>query len=55
MKTSENISKLLYDLLTIDRTTQSIDNGVLTIVQNGQSISLPLNFSNTIRQTNNRF
>jgi hypothetical protein len=55
MTTVENVANLFAELLKVDRTTQSIDNGVLTITQNGRSISLPINSSSIVRQTLSRF
>ena len=51
----ETIAKLLADLLAADRTTTKIDNGVLTITQNGQAISLNINSSSAIATTISRF
>lgn len=45
MQSPETVSKLLVDLLARDRTTATINNGILTITQQGQQIALPLNFS----------
>jgi hypothetical protein len=49
------VAQLLQNLLEIDRTTTSIDNGTLTVTQGGKSISLPINTGSTIRNSISKF
>jgi hypothetical protein len=55
MSTPNTIAQLLQNLLEIDRTTTSIDNGTLTVTQGGKSISIPINTGSTIRNTISKF
>jgi len=51
----EQIADLLYRLISVDRTSISIDNGIVNINQNGQKISLTMNANTVIRNSISRF
>lgn len=55
MSTPNTIADLFVQILNIDRTKVSIDNGTITVTQNGQSISLPTQGNTTIRSSISRF
>lgn len=55
MSTPNTIADLLQKLLSVDRTTTSIDNGTLTVTQGGKTISIPINSNSTIRNTISKF
>ncbi len=55
MSTPNTIADLFVQILNIDRTTTKIDNGTLTVTQNGQSISLPVQGNTTIRSSISQF
>lgn len=55
MSTPNIIADLFVQVLNIDRTKVAIDNGTLTVTQNGQSISIPVQGNTIIRSSISQF
>jgi tRNA threonylcarbamoyladenosine modification (KEOPS) complex Pcc1 subunit len=51
----EQIADLLYRLISVDRTSISIDNGIVSISQNGLKVSLTMNANTVIRNSISRY